>query len=77
MEWVKNAARGAFFRACEGVRLAKHSRRRGCEPVLDIEAPEKPGRTARRSKSGPDLRRIMEAYIVVSLFEKANALVQW
>jgi hypothetical protein len=43
----------------------RESLRRGCEPGLDIEAPEKPGRTARRSKSGPDLRRTRKAYFTV------------
>jgi hypothetical protein len=68
MAWVKNADEVAFFRACEGGSTSNSELgRRGCEPVLDIAAPEKPGRTARRSKSGPDLRMILEAYIDVSV----------
>jgi len=46
---VKNAARGAFFRACEeawpGAAARSEARRdwrRGCEPVRDIASTEKP-----------------------------------
>ncbi|HEY3274903.1 MAG TPA: hypothetical protein VGJ92_14120 [Methanocella sp.] len=60
MAWVKNAADQARFsglaKEADGSAFGAPSVRRGCEPVLDIIAPEKPGRTARRSKSGPDLR---------------------
>ena len=56
MAWVKNADEVAFFRACEGGSTSNGELgRRGCEPVLDIEAPEKPGRTvqAKRARARP------------------------
>jgi len=56
MAWVKNAAGGAFFRACEGGWRRCQRRavwRRGCKPVLDIEAPKNPGGPLGEARAGP------------------------
>ncbi|HEY3273202.1 MAG TPA: hypothetical protein VGJ92_05535 [Methanocella sp.] len=57
MAWVKNAAEGAFFRACEGglmaAPMARHQYDGGASPASTSEHRKNPGGPLGEARAGP------------------------